>query len=85
MSKQLQHPSYVRAGKVAFRFLACEQQVHQVVIAQFEEARERAYVGVAEVMLVAAEKTLENQIVFEQAAAGRGAAPRRRPRGGGGL
>jgi|SRR6516225_6632878 hypothetical protein len=49
-------------------FRTFKQQVHQVVVAQLEQACEDAYVGIAEVMLISAEKTLEDQIVFQQAA-----------------
>src|ERR1700754_1396961 len=67
-AQHVEDPSDVRVGQVAFRFLAGEQQVHQVVIAQLQQARQRAYVRITEVMLISAEKTLEDQIVFQQAA-----------------
>ena len=53
-------------GQFAIRLLACQQQVHQVVVAQFQQLRQHADVRVTEVMLISAEKTFEDQIVFQQ-------------------
>ena len=58
----------IGVGEVAFRFLELEQQVHQVVVAQLQQTGQNGHVGVTEVMLISAEETLEDQIVFQQAA-----------------
>jgi hypothetical protein len=72
-SNGAQHPQYashILRGQFAIRFLPREEQVHQVVVAQFQQLRQHTDVRIAEVMLISAEKTLEDQVVFQQAAPG---------------
>ena len=58
-AQQRQYPNELGIGKLTLRILARKQQVHQIVIAQFEKARNCTHVGVAEVMLIFSEETLE--------------------------
>src|SRR5258705_3465002 len=69
-AQQREHPNEVRVGNVAPWFPAREQQVHQLVVTEFEQTCECFHVGIVEISFITAEKTFEDQIVFQQAASG---------------
>ncbi|CAL8477202.1 protein of unknown function (plasmid) [Caballeronia sp. S22] len=67
-AQQFQQADYVGRREVTLRLRARQQQVHQFVVAQLQQAGQSGHVGVTEVMLISAEEAIEDQIVFQQAA-----------------
>lgn len=57
----------MRQVDFTFGLLACQDQVHQRVIRQIQQARERVDFFVCQVLLMRIEEAREEDVVFEQA------------------
>src|SRR4051812_45096022 len=59
----------LRQVRFAFRFAAAHDQVHQCIVRQVQQARERLNFFVRQASLVRIQEAREDQVVFKQAAA----------------
>ncbi len=58
---------YMRQVYFAFRLLTGQDQIHQCIVRQIEESRERVHFLVGQSCFVRIEETSQDKVVFQQA------------------